>query len=135
MDSADNPNCKSPVAVTVASDQEPVECNGSLAVTDGGFVLEFSAGDNVYTVMRENDRTRIKAAGILSYELGFGCESDTTVVTPMGSIQLSVAPIACAVSETTDGIDLEFSYKLKAGDTEHLRNVKVTARYLAQNHN
>ena len=131
MDSSDNPLCKSPVAVTVASDVEPVECEGSLACTDGGFVLEFSAADNGYTVLHENNVTRIVATGILSYELGFGCESKTTVVTPMGNIELSVIPIECSVEKNNDGVRLEFSYKLVAGDTEQLRNVRVTARYIA----
>lgn len=131
MDSSDNPKSKSPVAVTVASDAEPVECEGSLTDTDGGFVLEFSAADNVYTVTHENKITRIKATGILSYELGFGCESKTTVVTPMGNIELSVVPVSCTAEKNAFGACLEFSYKLKAGDEEQLRNVKVTARYIA----
>ena len=132
MDSSENPKSKLPVAVTVASGGEPVLCRGTLAEADGGFVLEFSAGENSYVVAHGNGGTRIKATGILSYEIGFGCESKGKVTTPMGNLDLAVAPISFAAEKTSDGMAAEFSYKLALNGSESLQQVKVTARYIAQ---
>lgn len=127
MDSTDNPNCKSPVAVKIASDAEPIECRGELTDTHDGFVLEFSDAQNKYTVTHKGSATAITATGLLSYALGFGCEGSSTVKTPMGDIDMEIFPMSCSARRVDDGAHLEFSYKLVFLGGEQLRNVKVDA--------
>lgn len=130
MDSSDNHRSKVPISVNIASGAEPVDCEGHFCEQDDGFVLEFGTPSAKYVITHGKDSTKLSASGILSYVLDFSDGGATEVVTAVGGIKFSLIPIRRDVVRDSDGVKLDFEYKLVGVDEQSLRAVKIDARFL-----
>ncbi len=128
MDSSDNHRSKLPVAVTLASEAEPVTCDGYLIETDGGFILEFCAGENSYSVIHNGSSTRLVSTGLLSYDMEFAGGGDTCVSAPFGNVDFKLIPLRRDIGRDGDTLRIGLEYKLVGCDAEISRAVDVTAR-------
>lgn len=131
MDSTDK-HRSSAVAVTVASDIEPVKCEGTLTRNEGGFVLEFSIRQDRFTIDHNNERTRISVCGGMSYDICLSDENSSTLLgTPYGKIRFDVLTIERDVKDYGHGVRILLRYILKSGESGEIeRAVDVFARVL-----
>ena len=130
MDSSDKPRSKMPIAVNIASEAEPVACDGYFVEQDNSFELEFGTPSAKYVITHSERNTRLSASGLLSYVLDFSDGGATEVVTPLGGINFSLTPVRREVVLDGEGVKLNLEYKLVGAGTETLRAVKVDARFL-----
>ena len=126
MDSSVPPS--RPVAITVASEQEPIEVNGSYAEREGGFVLEFFIGQDKFVIENSSFVTRIVAVGGLSYDISLSeKESSTLLSTPYGNIRFTVTPLLRDIVSSKDEIHIVLKYVLSAEGTDDIeRSVDIT---------
>lgn len=120
-----------PVAITVASEQEPIEVSGVYAEHDGGFVLEFSIERDRFTIDHSPSTTRIAAVGGLSYDISLSeKESSTLLSTPYGNIRFAVTPVLRDVVTSNDGLAIVLEYVLTSADGEKIkRSVDIKVRF------
>lgn len=120
-----------PVAVTVASDKEPVVCDGVLTQANDGFVLEFSVGNDKFDLVHGGGFTRVSATGDMSYDIELKeHETSTVLSTPFGMVRFAVKPIVRDVETTENGIRVKLKYILAstaAGEIE--RTVDIAVRF------
>lgn len=131
MDSSDNHRSRIPVAVNVASDGEPVDCNGFYTAINDGFMLEFSAGENKYVISHADDITRLESSGLLCYSMDFSAGGSFPVGAVFGDLELELVPRKRRVCIEKNGVDVELEYSLVGGAIQSDRTVKVTARFLS----
>ena len=128
------PRSTIPVAVTVASEQEPVECKGVYSEHAGGFTLEFSIQRDKFTVEHAAEHTRIKADGVMSYDIKLGkTDGDTLLNTPYGQMRFPVKTTERTVERKADRLNMLFKYifsSATAGEIE--RAVDITARFCGE---
>lgn len=131
MDSTDKHRSKS-VAVTIASDIEPVNCDGILTRNDGGFVLEFSIRQDRFNIDHNNARTLISVCGGMSYDICLSDEKSSTLLgTPYGQIRFDVTTIEREVKDYGHGVRILLRYILQSGESEEIeRAVDVSVRVL-----
>ena len=120
------------VAVTIASDTEPVECEGEYSPSVDGFSLTFSIARDTFKIEHTPDATRIVAVGDLSYDLTVGSEnSETLLSTPYGKVMFDVIPVERRVSADASGVRIVLKYKLSSANVgEMLREADISARFL-----
>lgn len=120
-----------PVAVTVASDKEPVTVDGELMQSASGFTLEFSVKHDRFTVAHDGVATRIKADGDMSYDIELKAEDTATVLsTPFGMVRFAVRTLMRDVVSTDSGMKIQLKYILAsdaAGEIE--RTVDISVRF------
>lgn len=120
-----------PVAVTVASEQEPVQCDGIYAERAGGFTLEFSIERDKFVIDHTAAVTSIVARGDMSYDIALGeRDTETLLGTPFGEMRFAVRTTERTVIREADAISITLQYVLSsqaAGEIE--RTVKLTARF------
>lgn len=126
------------VAVTVASDREPVECEGSYVPAADGFILEFYIGGDKFVIEHAAGNgngasgfTRVAAFGDMSYDIKISDEkSDTLLSTPYGKVRFDVVPLLREVDMDAERVNIKLKYLLAAdGVGEIERAVEVTARF------
>lgn len=119
------------ISVTVATELEPVIADGMLRRTDGGFCVMFSSGNVEYFLTHSQEKTVLRTIGEQSYEIVLGTSpTHTTILTPFGSIGLTVVPKMRTVTEHEHGLDISLKYDLVSDDTEPIsRAVEVIVRY------
>lgn len=129
MDSTDKHRSIS-VAVTVASDIEPVRCEGILTRNDGGFVLEFSIRQDKFIIDHNSERTRISVCGGMSYDICLSDEQSSTLLgTPYGKIRFDVLTIERDVKDYGHGVRILLRYILKSSESGEIeRAVDISAR-------
>ncbi len=130
MDGSDKPRSSIPIAVTIKSDEEPVECDGHYRALKGGFELRFGTPSCTYVITHDGRGTELKASGILSYVLNFSDGGDTTVAASFGGIDIKLTPVKHVVETTDAGVKLAFRYALSGAGGESVRAVEVNARFL-----
>ncbi|MCH5162784.1 MAG: hypothetical protein J1G38_04770 [Clostridiales bacterium] len=131
MDCSDNhPPSKVPIAVSIQSEREPVDCDGYFTALDSGFVLEFGTPSGRYEITHEANKTRLVSTGLLSYAMDFSDGGATEVAAPFGGINFSLTPLKRVVDVNADGVKIELCYKLVGAGAETLRAVNVNARFL-----
>lgn len=124
-------NSDIPISVTVATELEPVTADGMLRRTAGGFCVMFSSGNVEYFLTHSQEKTVLRTVGEQSYEIVLGASpTHTTILTPFGSIGLTVEPKTRTVTEHENGLDISLKYDLVSEDTGSIsRAVEVTVRY------
>lgn len=119
------------VNIIVDSDREPVITDGYITERADGFTLEFRIGGDSYVIEHAETHTRVKADGIMSYDIRVCPEgSSTLLATPYGNVRFAVTERTRAVVKRDGGWDIDLSYTLAsgaAGDME--RAVQILARY------
>lgn len=121
------------VAITVASEQEPVKCEGVYAEQACGFTLEFDIGAEKFTVAHTEASTRVKACGgVMSYDISLAeAPSDVLLGTPFGEMRFAVKTLERTVERADGSLRVALKYVLSsasAGDIE--RAVDITARFM-----
>ncbi len=130
MDSSDNHRSNIPVAVSIASGSEPVDCNGTLTDTsDGGFILEFGTPSGKYVITHNERTTTLDVTGELCYTLDFSVGGAFKIRAPFGDLDISLVPVKHTVERNAEGVTLDLAYKLESGD-DAVHAVKTIARYL-----
>ncbi|MDE6401096.1 MAG: hypothetical protein K2L54_00610 [Clostridiales bacterium] len=127
------PRSTCPVAVTVASEQEPVKCEGVYAEHSGGFALDFNIGAEKFTVTHAEDCTRVTAhGGAMSYDIALSEKPSSVLLgTPFGEMRFTVKTLERTVERADGFLRVALKYVLSsaaAGDIE--RAVDVTAWFL-----
>ena len=127
------PRSTRPVAVTVASEQEPVKCDGEFAEHAGGFTLVFNMGAERFTVAHTESCTDVSASGgVMSYKISLSDKPSTVLLgTPFGEMRFAVNTLERAIERVDGVLRVALKYVLSsaaAGDIE--RAVDVTARFL-----
>ena len=121
-----------PVAVTVASDKEPVECSGILKEYSHGFELGFSIKNDKFSVLHTAESTRVTAAGELSYDIPLmSGETSAVLETLFGKIRFSVKTLVRDIVRSENSLKILLKYILSsetAGEIE--RTVDISARFL-----
>lgn len=131
MDSSDNNrNTKIPIRLTVRSELEPVECDGLYSEIADGFVLEFSTGEDRYEIRHAGGETSLFACGLMTYRINFGAVGETSVSTPFGELNFTVAPRSCDIERGDGVLTVVLSYSLSDGMQTIERSVNVAARFL-----
>ena len=130
MDSGTKPRSR-PIAVTVASEREPVECAGEFVEKAGGFVLRFCMGNDDFTVEHDKSGTRVSARGVMSYDIVLSdVDTETLLATPYGKMRFAVTTAERKISLTDNGVDIKLVYVMSsqaAGQME--RAVELSARF------
>lgn len=128
---SNNDSSDIPISVTVTTDLEPVVADGFLRRTVGGFCVMFFSGNVEYIITHDMDKTVLKTVGEQSYELVLGsAPTHTTILTPFGSLGLTVRPKVRTVTETNDGINISLKYALDSHDSGvMLRAVDIAVTY------
>lgn len=121
-----------PVAVTLRSEQEPVESEGSYMPLDDGFILEFLIGDSKYKLTQNAGRTELSVDGLLSYCIDFGGAATSVLKTPFGDAEYTVEPEPVKAERNADGIQVLLNYSLSIGGEKLRRAVDVSALFLNQ---
>lgn len=119
------------VAVTVASEQEPVTVDGELLQSDDGFVLKFSVSNDQFTVTHGSVFTRITAVGDMTYdiELTDGVTS-TVLATPFGKVKFAVKTVVRDVTVGDDRIRISLKYILDGASVGEIeRTVDISVRF------
>lgn len=131
MDSTVHPSTV-PIAVTIASEQEPVECAGLYTERADGFSLEFFIRSDRFTIVHTDTCTRLCAHGTMSYELELGDrDSSVELDTPFGRLGFDVHTETRKAEKTADGLSVALKYALiDAGGDRSERDVSLTARFL-----
>lgn len=121
-----------PVAVTVASEQEPISCEGTYFPDAQGFGLEFSIGKDRFLIEHTVDCTRVAADGVMSYDITLSAnKTDTLLATPYGMVKFDVTTLARDVTVSDIGVTVVLRYILSAqGAGEMDRSVCVSARFI-----
>lgn len=119
-----------PVAVTLRSEQEHVESEGSYRELDDGYILEFCIGDSKYKLAENAGRTTLAVDGLLSYCIDFGGASTSSLKTPFGDAQYSVEPETVKSEKNADGIRVFLNYSLNIGGEKLCRAVDISALFL-----
>lgn len=129
----DNTTPKSiPVAVTVASELEPISCQGTYFPDEHGFGLEFSIGKDRFLIEHTQNSTRVAADGVMSYDITLSSEkTDTLLATPYGMVKFDVVTLARDVTVSDIGVTVVLQYVMSAqGAGEMTRSVCVSARFI-----
>ena len=123
------PRSTIPVAVVVASEQEPVECNGAFAEHAGGFALEFSIHQDKFVIEHTAAKTKVCAEGGLSYEIELSDKvSSVLLATPFGEARFTVRTLERAVQKSDGKLNISLRYVLSseaAGDIERFVDITV----------
>lgn len=121
------------VAVEVASDREPVTCDGVLTQSKEGFALEFFVGNDKFIITHGVASTRIAAAGDMSYDIELkASDTETVLSTPFGMVRFTVKTLLREVTSSDEGIKIVLKYILAsdaAGEIE--RTVDLAVRFLS----
>lgn len=128
--SSDNPKSKLPIKITVTSDIEPVEVDGFLTTDGNAFELTFDLGESKYEILLDGPKTRIKATGILSYELNFNGNTKSAITMPFGDMEFDMQPISCNCQTTNNGVCVDFSYVISFENYKDERTIGITATYV-----
>lgn len=119
------------VDVTVDSDREPVITDGYITERDDSFTLEFNIGKDTYLIEHTPAATRIKADGIMSYDVWVCPEGSTTLLaTPYGNVRFVITERFRNALKLEVGWDISLQYVMSsptAGDME--REVDILVRY------
>lgn len=124
------PRSTIPVAIEVASDEEPVSCEGSVALGEHGFTLAFYIGDDKYTVDHSDERTSVTAEGLMTYTLVFTDGiTHTAFSTPYGVLDFDVQTASRRADVSADGVKIGLSYLLVGGGKQSPRKLDIFARF------
>lgn len=125
------PRSTLPVALTVASEAEPIECDGIYTETADGFTLEFSIREDDFIIEHNGASSRIAAKGLMSYEIILGVPGATTLLaTPYGKVRFDVETINRDVVRQGDGLRVLFRYALFSEPAGRIdRAVDIAARF------
>lgn len=125
------PRSTKPVVITVASEQEPIVCDGMFSQLSDGFGLEFSIGEDRFTIEHTQTSTHIVAIGVMKYDITLGSERTFTVLdTPFGKVRFAVDTVVRDVSVTDGGVVIAVGYIMSsdaAGKIE--RTINLSARF------
>ena len=116
MDNGKNKSMdKKPVSITVATDTEPVTVDGFYSDTADGFTVEFELGEDRFTVEHGENRTTVKAKGLMSYDITL-CEENTSTMlsTPFGMVKFDVKTELRRAEEKDGVLRLMLFYVLHA---------------------
>lgn len=132
MENSDNHRSKVPIRLCIASELEPVVCDGFYSEREDGFVIEFVIGTDSYEIDHNAVRTKLTTRGLLSYEIVFGESSEASpLCTPFGNMDFSVADAERNVALSGDGVNVGLKYTLFSESVGKIeRNVNVTGRFL-----
>ncbi|MCH5166068.1 MAG: hypothetical protein J1G01_06675 [Clostridiales bacterium] len=123
------PRSTIPVAVIIASEQEPVKCDGVYAEHAGGFALEFSIHQDKFAIEHTAAKTKICTSGELSYDIELSDKvSSVLLATPFGKARFTVKTLDRTVQKSDDKLDISLRYILSseaAGDIERFVDVTV----------
>lgn len=119
-----------PVKVTVATETEPTVVDGVYSATADGFILEFSIGTDKFTVAHGADKTTVRAAGLMTYDITLCDDTTNTVLaTPFGMVNFAVKTELRRVENSEDGIHVMLCYVLSAdGVGDMARSVDITIK-------
>lgn len=117
-----------PVTVTVASDQEPVKCNGVYSEDRHGFCLEFSIGNDKFRVEHGALCTRLTADGVMSYDIELKDEETSTLLaTPYGAVRFKVKTIERNIVRGEKDLNISIKYVLTSDTADVLeRDVELS---------
>lgn len=126
MDS--KPRSTIPVAVRIASEQEPVDCSGTYTEKSDGFILRFCMGDDEFTVEHSRAKTTVAAKGVMNYDIELNdARSFTVLDTPYGEMKFSVVTRERRVERRDDKLEIFLEYAMSdAASGEMIRAVDIT---------
>ena len=121
---------KRPVSVTVATDTEPVTVDGTYSAAADGFTVEFEIGEDRFAITHTDEKTTVKANGLMSYDITLCDEPTATMLqTPFGMVKFDVKTELRRAEEKDGVIRLMLFYVLHAdGVGDMPRSVDLTIR-------
>lgn len=112
MDS--KPRSTIPVAVTVASEQEPVTCSGNYTEQSDGFTLQFCLRDDSFTIEHTKAATRVRAKGVMNYDIELNdAVTFALISTPFGEMKFEVRTYERCVVKLNDTVKIMLSYAME----------------------
>lgn len=117
------------VTVTVASELEPVACDGTLCLGGDGFTVSFILQRDKFTIEHSADVTKIVTDGDMSYAIELcSRQTETLLNTPYGAVRFAVKTLERTVERIGDKIKIVLRYILSsdgAGELERSVNLVV----------
>ena len=127
MDS--KPRSTIPVAVRIASEQEPVDCSGTYTEQSDGFSLRFCMGADEFTVVHTKAATSVAAKGVMNYDIVLNdAETFTMLKTPYGEMKFAVVTRERSVVRLNDSIRILLEYTMKndaSGEMDRAGDITV----------
>ena len=106
---------KKQVAVTVATETEPVTVDGAYSETADGFCVEFKIGEDEFLITHSEKMTTVKATGLMSYDITLCDEATSTMLkTPFGMVKFDVKTELRRAEEKDGVLRLMLFYVLHA---------------------
>lgn len=120
---------KLPVTVTVATETEPTSVDGVFSRTEDGFTLEFCIGEDKFIIVHTDEKTTVKATGVMAYDITL-CADDTQTVlaTPFGMVKFAVKTALRKVEQKDNYMRIMLCYVLSAdgvGDMERAVDISI----------
>lgn len=122
-----------PIRVTVVSELEPTCGEGTYISDADGLFLNFSCGNDRYTVSHTPEKTVVTADGIINYSITLCAENTVAeLATAFGTLAYTVRTLSRTCSQTASGVALDLDYALSAaGEAETVRHISVVADFIS----
>lgn len=132
MDTDIHRSTRKKATITLSSDCEPVETDGTFDVLDDGFILEFGIGGDKYAITHTAEKTVFECDGAQKYSFVLcGGIYRSKLETPFGELGFSVVDGSRNATVTDDGVNLDLSYTLAIdGAADDVRKVGIAARFI-----